>query len=387
MDKREQAYATWTRHVATLDTAILSLIGENDIQAADIPGVLDGILQSSLWERRLKRRVEGDQQVLRAALNSRCRFIWARSTSLTRKGYFLAGVGLETGHALDTVSPLLNSLLIAANGAILSEQNEAAIHAITQFAEYVFAIYPFTPEPLPGNWRLILRLWLLGMPLAQVSAGQESETLQFVEGGLVYRLPWAMEAVRVRATANGDVDSELGLPLNTFELDVAVAAVETGTLNQSAAILIQAGFPSRFAAIKAVNDTAATFRDAHELRVWLKSDAVAAWSTTSGWPSAETVSMWNEFVNGFAPRESSFWSERKYLAPSGWHEVPPPPGTPVRLFHLNDRPVVLDATGAPLGTLEAPLNPKRTGLARALVSNDVGKVLISYLGPDDLWAT
>jgi hypothetical protein len=97
--------------------------------------------------------------------------------------------------------------------------------------------------------------------------------------------------------------------------------------------------------------------------------------------------MWNEFVNGFAPRESSFWSERKYLAPSGWHEVPPPPGTPVRLFRLNDRPVVLDATGAPLGTLGAPLNPKRTGLARALVSNDVGKVLISYLGPDDLWAT
>lgn len=384
-EAREFAYATWTRHIATLDTAILSLIGENDIADEAIPDALDSILQSSLWERRLKRRDEGDRRVLTDALTSRSRFIWARSTALARKGYFLAGIGLETGLALDAQSPELNALLVAANGAILLGQQEGAIQAITSIAERVFAIYPFTPDPLPENWREILRQWLLGAPLAEVAAGRESETLQFVEGGLIYRLPWAMEAVRVRATANGDVDAEFGLPLDTFELDAAVAAVETGTLNQSAAILIQAGFASRLAAIKAVNDTCATFLNAAGLRVWLTSDAVAAWSTTPEWPSAETVSMWQEFVRGFAPRESSIWSERKYLAPVDWRNVPPPPETPVRLFHLNDRPVVLDAAGSLIGTLKAPLNAVRRGVARASAATDAGNVLITYLGPDDLW--
>ncbi|MDN7430953.1 DEAD/DEAH box helicase [Burkholderia sp. AU45388] len=386
-DARELAYATWTRHVATLDTAILSLIGDNDIADEAIPDALDGILQSSLWERRLKRRDEGDQRVLKAALTSRSRFVWARSTPLRRKGYFLAGIGLETGLALDAISAELNALLIASNGAIVTAQYEAAIQAITSIAELVFAIYPFTPDPLPENWREILRQWLLGAQLAEVAAGQENETLQFVEGGLVYRLPWAMEAVRVRAAANGDVDADFGLPLDTFELDAAVAAVETGTLNQSAALLIQAGFASRLAAIKAVTDTGATFLNAAELRGWLASDAVAAWSTTPNWPSAETVSMWKEFVLGFAPRGESIWSERKYLAPVAWHNVPPPPETPVRLFHLDDRPVVLDATGSLIGALRAPLNVIRKGVARVSVSREAGKVLVTYLGPDDLWTT
>ena len=46
----------WDGYLATLDTAILSLIGENDIADEDIPAALDDILQSSLWERRLNRR-------------------------------------------------------------------------------------------------------------------------------------------------------------------------------------------------------------------------------------------------------------------------------------------------------------------------------------------
>ena len=65
-------------------------------------------------------------------------------------------------------------------------------------------------------------------------SGQESETLQFIEGGLVYRLPWAMEAIRVRAAANGDTIGEISL--EDHELGLAVPAVETGTLNRSASI-------------------------------------------------------------------------------------------------------------------------------------------------------
>ena len=54
-EDRERALAEWERHIATLDTAILSLIGENDVPDDGIEAALDDILQSSLWQRRLLR--------------------------------------------------------------------------------------------------------------------------------------------------------------------------------------------------------------------------------------------------------------------------------------------------------------------------------------------
>lgn len=381
-EERGRALADWDRHVATLDTAVLSLIGENDIPDDGIEAALDDILQSSLWHRRLLRRNEQVQQVLNAGLVSRGRLIWNQSTAASRRGYFLAGVGLETGHELDAIATDANLLLIQANGAILNDDADAAITAITAIAERVFAFYPFMPDPMPVNWRDILRAWLLGQPLVAIAAGQESETLQFIEGGLVYRLPWAIEALRVRAAANGDTVAEF--PLDVYELGLAVPAVETGTLSRSAAILIQAGFSSRLGAIKAVIDTGATFRTGHELRLWLSSETVAAWSTQPDWPSPETKAMWTEFAQSFTPRDSRTWADRRYRAEVMWLGVPPPPGTPVHVHHWAGQSRVLSADGASLGTLQAVLNLGRGGLIRAQVSQDVDQIDLAYLGPDDL---
>lgn len=380
-EDRERALADW-EHVATLDTAILGLIGENDIPDEGVEAALDDILQSSLWHRRLLRQNEQVQQALKAGLVSRSRHIWNQSTAARRRGYFLAGVGLTTGHALDAIAADANILLVQANGGILDGDAEAAIMAITSIAERVFAFYPFRPDPMPANWRDILRTWLLGQPLAAIAAGQESETLQFIEGGLVYRLPWAMEAIRVRAAANGDTIG--GFLLDDYELGLAVLAVETGTLNRSASILIQAGFNSRLAAIKAVTDTGATFPTGQELRQWLNSEAVAAWSAQPDWPTAETKAMWTEFVQSFSPRENRTWADRRYWANVAWLSAPPPPDTPVQVHHWGGQPCVLSADGTPLGTVQAALNSGRAGLMRAQVSQDVGRIDLTYLGPDDL---
>jgi superfamily II DNA/RNA helicase len=385
-EDRERALADWERHVATLDTAILSLIGENDIPDDGIEAALDDILQSSLWHRRLQRQNDQLQQVLKAGLLSRSRLIWSQSTAARRRGYFLAGVGLTTGHALDAIAAGANLLLIQANGGILAGDGEAAIAAITSLAELVFAFYPFTPDPMPANWRVILRSWLLGQPLAAIAAGQESDTLQFIEGGLVYRLPWAMEAIRVRAAANGDTVGVFDLALEDHELGLAVPAVETGTMNRSASILIQAGFSSRLAAIKAVTDTGATFQTGQELRLWLNSEVVAAWSAQPDWPTMETKAMWIEFAQSFTPRENRTWSDRRYWANVAWSGPPPPPGTPVQLHNWNGQLRVLSADGTPLGTLQAALNPSRRGLVRATVSQDAGRIDLIYLGPDDISA-
>ena len=381
-EDRGRALADWEQHVATLDTAILGLIGENDIPDEGVEAALDDILQSSLWHRRLLRQNEQVQQALRAGLVSRSRHIWNQSTAARRRGYFLAGVGLTTGHALDAIAADANILLVQANGGILDGDAEAAIMAITSIAERVFAFYPFRPDPMPANWRDILRTWLLGQPLAAIAAGQESETLQFIEGGLVYRLPWAMEAIRVRAAANGDTIG--GFLLDDYELGLAVLAVETGTLNRSASILIQAGFNSRLAAIKAVTDTGATFPTGQELRQWLNSEAVAARSSQPDWPTAETKAMWTEFVQSFSPRENRTWADRRYWANVTWLSAPPPPDTPVQVHHWGGQPCVLSADGTPLGTVQAALNSGRAGLMRAQVSQDVGRIDLTYLGPDDL---
>ncbi|MBK7462173.1 MAG: DEAD/DEAH box helicase [Betaproteobacteria bacterium] len=381
-EDRERALADWEQHVATLDTAILGLIGENDIPDEGVEAALDDILQSSLWHRRLLRQNEQVQQALKAGLVSRSRHIWNQSTAARRRGYFLASVGLTTGHALDAIAADANILLVQANGGILDGDAEAAIMAITSIAERVFAFYPFRPDPMPANWRDILRTWLLGQPLAAIAAGQESETLQFIEGGLVYRLPWAMEAIRVRAAANGDTIG--GFLLDDYELGLAVLAVETGTLNRSASILIQAGFNSRLAAIKAVTDTGATFPTGQELRQWLNSEAVAAWSAQPDWPTAETKAMWTEFVQSFSPRENRTWADRRYWANVAWLSAPPPPDTPVQVHHWGGQPCVLSADGTPLGTVQAALNSGRAGLMRAQVSQDVGRIDLTYLGPDDL---
>ncbi len=224
----------------------------------------------------------------------------------------------------------------------------------------------------------------MGQPLAALAAGQSSETLQFVEGGLVYRLPWAMEAIRVRAAANGDTVGIFELALEDHELGLAVPAVETGTLNRSASILIQAGFNSRLAAIKAVTDTGATFTTGQELRQWLTSEAVAAWSALPDRPTLETKPIWMEFAQSFTPTEKRIWKDRRYWTNVAWLGAPPPPGTAVQVHDWAGQPQVLSTDGAPLGTVQAALNPRRTGLLLAQVAEDVSKIDLTYLGPDDL---
>jgi len=384
-DKRELALSEWKRHIATFDTAILSLLGEADVPDDQIEIALDNILQSSLWQRRLLRMDDASRVAYRTTLLSRSRHIWANSTAAARRGYFLAGLGLEAGHALDAIAPEANEVLLQANAALIVSDHEAAISAITGIAERVFVFYPFEPEPFPANWRDILRCWLLGEPLAAMVAGQEAEVLQFVEGGLIYRLPWAMEALRVRAIANGDVVGEPGLTLEHYELSWAATAVETGTTQRSASILIQAGFSSRLAAIKVVTDTGATFTSGAELRAWLQSPEVLEWSAIPEWPTPESRAMWLAFTQDVAPTPNRTWARRDYTAKVRWLAVPAPPGTPVHLHHWDGKPLVLSPDGLAIGILEHPLNPNRKGVLRGNVSQDISQLELSYLGPDDLW--
>lgn len=385
-EEQDAAKRKWEDHLAILDTAVLSLMGETEVATEDIATALDNILQSSLWHRRLNRQSEDLQSAFRSGLLSRSKHIWSQSTATSRRSYFLAGIGLKTGQHLDAIAAEANELLVRANYAVLVGEHDLAIECITSIAEYAFTIYPFAPNNIPENWPDILRSWLLGKPLAGEAQDQANDILRFVEEGLVYRLPWAMEAIRVRGLANNDVVGDTGLHLDDYELGLAVSAVETGTLNKSASILIQAGFNSRLAAIKAVNDTKATYTSALELKAWLASDMVVALNSQPDWPTVETKAMWNSFIHSFTPPEKNTWKEQRYWAEVTWF-----PGseqvtaTPVRVLHINGEPSVVSADGLHIGTLHATLNPDRQGLVRVTVMDKTSRVDLTYFGPDDLW--
>lgn len=134
-----------------------------------IKAALDNILQSSLWQRRLLRIDDASRAAYRATLLTRSQYIWANSTSSKRRGYFLAGLGLEAGHALDAIAPEANELLVLANAALAVSDHEVAISLrSTSIAERVFAFYPFKPDPFPADWRDILSSSICHKPIATV---------------------------------------------------------------------------------------------------------------------------------------------------------------------------------------------------------------------------
>jgi hypothetical protein len=96
--------------------------------------------------------------------------------------------------------------------------------------------------------------------------------------------------------------------------------------------------------------------------------------------------MWTEFVQSFTLTENRTWARRRYLANVAWLGVPPPPGTPVQIHEWGGHLNALSAEGALLGIVQTAINPARAGLVRAQVAQEVSKIDITYLGPDDLSA-
>ncbi|MFB4204855.1 hypothetical protein KBTX_03202 [wastewater metagenome] len=385
-DDRKTALREWTKHLEYLDGAILGLVGDDEADADQIAVALDRLLASSLWSRRLRRHEEAVQRLFEAALASRARQIWNGSTPIQRKAYYLAGIGWSTGQQLDDIAPQANELLIQANGAILNDDSDDALQSMTRLAELVFQITPFIPDKLPEDWRDILCVWLRGQPLTDLHDENGTDTLKFVEDALVYRLPWAIDAVRVRALAHRDSVGDF--MFEDFEAGLAGPALETGTLNKSAAILMQAGFTSRLAAIKAVTDTNAAFSNSRDMTRWLESNEVRRLTSTGGWPTPGTVELWRDFIERQKPPESIVWSRQQISRDVVWDAGIVPPGheQPLRVQRLETGEYGLySADYDRLGRLASPLPDDATGMLLGRMEADTQNVVnLTYLGPGQL---
>ena len=383
-DSAEQAQEqlrTWNKHVVSLDAALLSMLGEEEVSIIEISNALDTILQSSLWERRLNRRSEDLKALFNSVLAQRAKYIWNVTTPLQRKGYFLAGVGLKTGQRLDAISQQANQLLIIANHYIDVNDQQLAISTIIQLAEVVFDIAPFTPRNLPENWKEILTVWLRGDTLADFNFIDINEALQFIEDGLIYRLPWGLEAIRVRAQANQDVIAD-GATIDDYEVGLVVPAIENGTLNRSAALLMQAGFNSRKAAIQAVSSTNATFTNSRQFKRWLTSDEVFDLAIRFDWPTPETSTLWWKFIEEYQPASESTWNVVNEYIPVVWlSEYIPQPGSFVKILnHDTGRTQVLRSDGETVGLLQLRFDLIKTGVYYSVIAENTNYLDVKFWG-------
>jgi hypothetical protein len=355
---------------------------QQDVALEDLAPAIDEALRSSLWERTVGRETELMQRVARAVLQGRANYIWRNSTTAQRKGYFAAGISFATGRYLDENAELLNRSLREADDAFAVGDLEIAIAATIKFAKVVFAVFPFSPDEMLNNWEEVLRVWVNGGSMSDLAGGKDAEVLEFIEGALVYRLVWAKEAVRVREITVNSADEQP-------HAGRAAVAVETGTSNYSAALLIQAGLASRLAAIRAVVDCAASYDDFRGLRRWLWSKCVTDRQRDNNWPTPETASLWRAFVESFEATAAKKWSVQMLEFGVEWQAPPPRTGTEVRIIHDSSRKetVIWSVELDRLGTIVPGFPGQPAGVLVAAVAAMGDRIAAEYLGPYDLART
>lgn len=366
-------------YLSLLDTTLLSLLGEDEsILKETISYSLDKALQSSLLSRRLQRQSKDWQAFAKKALEIRADYIWDNSTIKQRKGYFFAGIGLDTGKKLDSVADKVNQLLLDCNNIFLYKNRaDVVIDSILELAIIVFSIEPFLPKNgLPQDWKNILRAWLLGKNIQQENFSDLNATLEFIEDGLIYRLPWGLEAIKVRAIANEEISVEI-----EKQLDLVVPAIENGTLNRQVEMLMQAGFNSRLAAIQAVESTEATFTNLKELKKWLSSDRILSFSDDKSWPTPETNGLWNAFIKQENINFQSIWRSDFRTWPIN---LIPQHGLSkqiVKLVQVDNKVAILDSRGNVLNVQPTSGKLDERGIYIAELS--ANQITITYYGFDD----
>jgi hypothetical protein len=378
--EQEEFERKWRADLACLDSALLSLV-QHDVPLETLAQAIDEALKGSLWERSLQRENEITNEISKIILEKRAIFIWKNSTPIQRKGYFFAGVSLSTGQYLDKHAEKLNGSLVAADLAFTAGDIESAYKALIEFAQIAFAVEPFTPNQRPAEWKAILKAWISGHSMADLAGDKDEGMLEFIEDALVYRLVWAMEAVRVRQSA---IDDELDRP----HAGRAAVALETGTSDYCAALLVQNGLASRIAAMKAIADCPAFFSDIKGIRQWIRSGCVTQHQADANWPTPETASLWRTFVGSLTVNATAKWTIQEWSAKASWHGEPPPHGAKLRLLYDPDKQnmQVLSPDLDPLGCIPYRWQTEPVGVALGEMNGSVDEITVTYLGPSDLFA-
>lgn len=287
--------------IERLDATVLGLVEALDADSGDLARLLDEALTGSLWSRQIARLGEQHRNWQKWILEARTRLIWNRTTALQRKAQFAMGVGLEAGLAIDAMSADLRVLLDAADAAALAGDVEGLVNAIYEVAQRLLAIRPFVAdETLPFNWPVLLRSWLRGDDVAAIGI----DNMRVVDEVFVYRLVWAMEAIRMLRRVSG-IAAEL------LE-GTASACLEAGLPKHSMAMLVRSGLPSRTAAKIVVEQLDPVIVTRADMILWLGSPQVQALSNNPEWPSPGTHDIWKKFRDDSLAESAESWSAQEW---------------------------------------------------------------------------
>jgi hypothetical protein len=379
-DDQTAAETMWRSNLSLLDIGIFSIIGDGayDSDPDAATQVLSDALVDSLWERQLHRGDSDTASAVRDLVMSRVRHLWQTSTPSQRRGWYLAGLGADAGARLSAISGHVIDLLNQVEVDLTNDDHDAASDRLVEVANAVFSLDTFTPEGLVDDWSGVLRLWVQGLSLADLP-GDRLAIARFVESGLVYRLVWGMEAARVFEATQGNPLAEL---LN----GTAVTAIETGTFNWSASVLIRSGFDHRLAAVNAVVSTGADFNSAADMRQWI-DHLDPRYASNDTWPSRESRSAWEEFASHVGRPSFRQWTRtNKDIEDVRWHGDVPTPNTWLRITVRDANAVQIWTPGFDLlGEASVQINPERLGILRAKRMPDSKGIRLLYRGPRDLF--
>ncbi|WP_319449778.1 MULTISPECIES: DEAD/DEAH box helicase [unclassified Mycobacterium] len=375
VENRDAAAATWRSSLAMLDTAILSVIGDESADPADVIAVLADVMRDSLWERQMHRLNDSAATLIRTVVEQRAQFLWDTSTPAQRKGWYRAGLGADAGGELALTADTIVNLTTTAEASLADGDLEDAADTLAQLAAQVFNISTFAQTVPVTDWRAVLAQWLAGQPLSEMDEKQ-MDVAQFIESDIIYRLVWGIEAARVYEQAQGNLAAAL-------VTGTASAALEAGTLSRPAAILLRSGFDHRSAAIKAVADTDADFIDTSEMREWIKNlDPFLAGDPT--WPTESSRGAWVEFTRRLRVRGRRRWGQHVLaIEDVEWDGETPAPGEWLRINEDGHGTATLWSPGFDrLGTVKIALNKHREGVLHAIYDHD-GVLRLRYRGPND----
>lgn len=289
--------------VERLDATVFGLIEALDADRDDLPQLLDDALRGSLWARQIVREGQATEALHRKTFQARANLIWSVTTPEARRGHFAMGVGLEAGLTLDAMAEELSELVDQADAASLLGDVGELSEALAGLGERLLVIRPFIPDKknaLPADWKTILRQWVSGTEVSEIGP----ENMRVVEEAFSYRLVWALEAIRTRRVALG------------WSPDIVpgggAASLETGVPRFMMSLLIRAGLPSRRAAIAAIDSTNPVFVTPAEMRAWLESDEIAAFTDAGDWPTPNTAALWARFRTEALSGGIQRWNVERY---------------------------------------------------------------------------
>jgi hypothetical protein len=284
-------------------------------------------------------------------------------------------VGHATGRAILANRDELVGHLLRAEDSLRRGAVQDAYEEISSIAGHLFAIKPFAPVSIPGNWRSLLLRWVSGEELPPI-LGDPGEGIEFIQDGLVYRLVWATEAVRVLGLAAGmeELQSVNGL---------VALSLTYGLPTSQGCVLAQAGLRSRRMVMRLVEDFPLAFTDRESFQRWMTELPNSTGPVL--WREREQTLVWNEFVKRWEAGTSGSWKETTQTVDVRWTSAIPSDGRQLRLLHNSrtGQTGVYSSELARLGSLEPPMPSVEEGDVTVRAIDAQGRLVIQRFSSPD----